>query len=458
MASMLLEKRIPSRRVPGAGATALALAAVLGLAGGCGQSRERPQRIVLITLDTLRYDSLMGSAPHTSMPATLRFAEQGLRFERFFAASATTQPSHASMFTGLHPWQHRVVRNGCVLADEHHTLAEVLREAGYRTAGVVASFPLHSRFGFAQGFERFDDAFSIELDTGKKGWMGHELEGEFYSLADDVTERALRVLDELEGPRQFLWVHYYDPHTPYGDSTEKPLDLVEVRTAIKRDPAVSPVVLRRARQLYDEDVAHMDRALERLFTSLEATSGEVDTHVVLVSDHGESFGEANSLGHGNRLTPEQVHVPLAIVSPRVDARSRTDVGGMVDLYTTILSLAGLAAEKGVHGRDLLRSTEGSAYGMRRLPARGSVREVQADGRTVVHEGPRFFLVRGEHMLSGDSEGLYEADEEPAHLEPTLGEAFRTLFQTFEAELEGADVRALEDEETQAALKALGYVE
>jgi len=455
---MLREKHIRPRRTPGVVAAVPVLAAVLGLASGCGQGREHPRRIVLITLDTLRYDSLAGSGPHANMPATLGFAQRGLFFERFYSSSATTQPSHASLFTGLHPWQHHVVRNGCVLADEHRTLAEVLHEAGYRTGGVVASFALHSRFGFAQGFERFDDDFSIELDTGKTGWMGHEFEGEFYSLADDVTGRALRMLDGLDGPRQFLWVHYYDPHTPYGDSTEEPIDLADVRAAVKRDPTMGPMALRQARLLYDADVAHMDRALERLLARLEAEAGEIETHVVIVSDHGESFGEANSLGHGNRLTPEQVHVPLVIVSPRVDARSRTDVGGMVDLYATILSLAGRTVEDGVPGRDLLGSTEGSACGMRRLPGRGSVREVQADGTTVVHEGPRFFLVRGDLLLSGNSEELYEGDEGPAELEPAHAAAVRALFHTFASGLEGGDVRALEDEGTVEALKALGYAE
>ena len=114
---------------------------------------------MLITLDTLRADGL---APRL-MPRTAAFADRGLRFERAYAATATTQPTHATLFTGLHPWEHGLTRNGRVLAAGFDTLAERLRAAGFETAAVVASFPLERRFGFAQGFDSYEQEFRHPL-------------------------------------------------------------------------------------------------------------------------------------------------------------------------------------------------------------------------------------------------------------------------------------------------------
>jgi arylsulfatase A-like enzyme len=154
------------------------LVLLLGLSG-CIDSREdgpgSPIRIVLVTLDTLRLDGFTGSGVREGpMPRTLEFAAQGQRFEQAYAASPNTQPTHASMLTGLHPWEHGVTRNGRVLDDGFETIAELLQTHGYSTAAVVSSFPLHARFGFDQGFDSYQDDFMLE--AGNDTWEGVDLE------------------------------------------------------------------------------------------------------------------------------------------------------------------------------------------------------------------------------------------------------------------------------------------
>jgi hypothetical protein len=81
----------------------------------------------------------------------------------------------------------------------------------------VASVPVSVRFGFGQGFQRFAEPFTQSF--GQDAWEGTAIPGgRFYALADTVTDEALRQLDAAQGRRQFLWVHYFDPHSPYGDS------------------------------------------------------------------------------------------------------------------------------------------------------------------------------------------------------------------------------------------------
>ncbi|HSL81253.1 MAG TPA: sulfatase-like hydrolase/transferase, partial [Thermoanaerobaculia bacterium] len=217
-----------------------------------------PVRVVVVTLDTLRYDALdpdrapdgaAADGGESSMPLLLARAREGALFERFYAATSVTQPSHASMFTALHPWEHGVVSNGQVLDERFDTVAEVLRGEGFATAAVVASFPVAARFGFAQGFDSFDDRFT-EGRLPRRRWEGHAVTGAFYSLADTVTERALMHLGspgrdpETGRPRdQFLWVHYFDPHDPYGDTGGGPSHpLRAARRAIEAGRDVAPVL------------------------------------------------------------------------------------------------------------------------------------------------------------------------------------------------------------------------
>ena len=145
----------------------LALCACGSVASGCAPDAPQLVRVVLITLDTLRFDHWMPAEGGASlMPRTWNHAREGVRFTRFYVASSVTQPTHATIFTGLHPWEHGVTRNGLVLSQEVPSLVEVLRSHGFSTEAVVASFPLAARFGFARGFDRYHDDFKLEFRIG----------------------------------------------------------------------------------------------------------------------------------------------------------------------------------------------------------------------------------------------------------------------------------------------------
>jgi arylsulfatase A-like enzyme len=338
-------------------------AAVCGCEGDLG---PRPTRIVLVTLDTLRLDSFSGSTTRESaMPKTLAFARKGRIFANYFSATPTTQPSHASLLTGLHPWEHGVTKNGLVLYPEHSTVAEVLGARGYSTAAVVASFPLKRQFGFDQGFESYDDAFTLDI-VGRQ-WEGRPLGNErFYSLSKRVTDQAIERLDLADGPLQFFWFHYFDSHDPYGDTAGPVVQLTDLLELVaKRSPEL-PELLASAREGYDRDNAFLDKELDRLFRRLAADSELFETHIVLASDHGEAFGEAQVFGHGRFLTPELIHVPMFIVSPRIDPGVDRASAGSVDVAATLVGLADVGEPFGV-GRDLIDS---AAWGGNETPRGG----------------------------------------------------------------------------------------
>ncbi|MCB9897018.1 MAG: sulfatase [Planctomycetes bacterium] len=419
-----------------------------------GDTDARALRVVLVTLDTLRADAFL-PGEHASMPRLAATAARGAVFTESYAATSSTQPSHASMFTGLNPWQHGLTRNGQVLPDAALTLAERLHDAGFETAAIVASFPLERRFGFTQGFDRYVDEFTVA--EGRKGeWNDEQVQGGlFYSLADTITAEALDELGREHGARRFVWVHYYDPHPPYGDTQGQGVEQAELLGLAKRRPQDVPAALVEARALYDADVRSLDRSLATLLDAL-LDDPSCETHVLLAADHGESFGDDGAFGHGKRVTRPQIHVPTVLLSPRVQPGTRDDTIGSVDVFATLLDLAGLPADPSVAGRSLLLPPDPTrgAWGMRRtFPEPGN--DVLVSGEVEELSGNRFYHARNGKLFEGDSARVIsrEWDAPPAALLDSL----RTTFGVFERELDGASPDELLDPETRAALEALGYV-
>ena len=272
--------------------TCLGVALVLASATACSPSGdERPRRVVLITLDTLRGDVF--HRQDTLMPKTRQWASRGRVLGRHYTATSTTQPTHASLLTGLDPWVHGVSRNGIVLRDDLDTLPERVAAAGWFTGAIVASFPLERRFGFAQGFEVYDDEFEVPLT---ERWEGEEIgQVPFFTEAESITNRALALLTQAGERDQFLWFHYFDPHAPWGSSKgdasegllprriEKELDQsreraerarAESEEAYRREIAANEAraadLIRASQAAYAADVRYLDRELARLFERLDA--------------------------------------------------------------------------------------------------------------------------------------------------------------------------------------------
>lgn len=307
--------------------------------------------MVVVTLDTVRADhcSVYGYARPTT-PGLEALAHEGTTFEAAYAPMATTSPSHATMFTGLHPRTHGVVKNGLVLAATVPTLAEVMRGAGYETAAFVSSYVLNTRFGLARGFERYDDDFTGANASFKSPvWEGMTVEGTFDRRADEVTSKVATWLDaraatQQEGaappPRKplFLWVHYFDPHDPY-----EPPEPYRTRFAPDRPDADA---LARDVAAYDGEIAFTDAELTRLVAALDRILGARNTLLIVVGDHGEGLMDHGHMHHGLMLFEEAVRVPwIARFGGHVRAGARvTAPVGLVDLAPTLLALAGVAPQ------------------------------------------------------------------------------------------------------------------
>ncbi len=284
-----------------------------------------PERILLVTIDTLRADHVGCYGDERAATRTLdSLAVAGARFEAAVSPAPLTLPSHASLMTALDPPGHGVRHNGVFrLPAAIPTLAEHLREAGHATAAVVGSQVLDRRYGLDRGFDFYDDQLRDRL-AGGAGWPERR--------ADRVVDAALALLDRL-GPRFFLWVHLYDPHMAY-------------------DPPAGFASAFASRP-YDGEIAFADAQLGRLLRGLRERFGEAGLLVVVTSDHGESFGEHGEQTHSYLVYETTQRIPLLFAGPGIPAgRTIAAPVGLVDVAPTVLALARAKPLPETAGRDL----------------------------------------------------------------------------------------------------------
>jgi arylsulfatase A-like enzyme/Tfp pilus assembly protein PilF len=296
----------------------LALGAAFLLAAPPSQAPPRPS-ILLITVDTLRPDSLGWVAGSNETPAIDALAREGFALPAVVSPVPLTLPAHTSLLTGRVPHRHGVRDNGQVLAASPPTLAEHLRRHGYATAAFVSGYPLRALFGLDRGFDRYDDT----LPVGAEGWLERP--------APDTTAAALAWLRGAPRPF-FLWVHYYDPHDPY----------TPPRAFWRPGP----------RGAYDGEVSYVDHAIGLLRAGLPAADRE-RLLTVFTADHGESLGEHGEQGHGFFVYDTTVVVPAVFHFPGRVAPARSDFPArLVDLMPTLVDLAGAPPVAGTDGVSL----------------------------------------------------------------------------------------------------------
>jgi arylsulfatase A-like enzyme len=459
----------------------------------CGKAHV--PNVIVLSVDTLRADHLgcYGYARPTS-PNLDALLARGALFEHATSAAPWTLPSYGSLFTGRFPSEHRAgvrpalqelwataasgeaaalatVPNAAStlpLAPDVVTLAECLRDQGYRTAGLVNNPFLHPARGIDQGFRRY-------------AW--------YLYRADEGVDLALDWLDAQHGAPFFLFLHLMDPHMPYAPPPPfderfggRKLETIEhypiaLQDVLGReDPRAWREVLT---DMYDGEIAYADDQIGRFVRELQARGLLENTILVVHADHGEELWDHGGFEHGHALHEELLHVPLAIVYPprvpagvRVPGRVRT-----IDVFPTLLDLLGLrpavaGLDHGFTGRlsdlnatsllpwidgprradDLPALAEAMLYG----PPTGRFWEQKA-----LYEGHLKLVAGG----TAPQDELYDLGADPGETHDALGERApeaNTLRHRLFAAVEALTGRSLESrwtelpEDVKGALGPLGY--
>ncbi len=275
--------------------------------------------IILITVDTLRADRL-GCYGSKTVPTPVidALARDGVLFEQAIAQVPLTWPSHAAILTGTYPFSNGVQDfTGQPLSTKIRTLAESLKRNGYATGAVVSSFVLDRSWGLARGFDFYYDTFPGQAFVQKDIALVDR-------RAKESVSQALRWLQRPRRQPFFLWLHLFDPHSPY-------------------DPP-EPFQTRYRQRPYDGEVAYVDSQLGRLFAWLKKSGLYDGALIVFLSDHGEALGEHGESEHGFFVYDSTVRVPLIIKPPSEVRTAQRRIPGPVEAISvapTVLQLAGL---------------------------------------------------------------------------------------------------------------------
>ena len=282
------------------------------------RSNSRPN-VILITIDTLRADHVGCYGAQTVKTPTLdALAHDGVVFERAISQVPLTWPSHAVILTGTYPFQNGVQDfTGQPLAQQFRTVSQAFQQAGYATGAVVSAFVLDRSWGLARGFD-FTMMRSRRKPSRKKmpAWWT-VAPGESVAHAIDWLKKT---------PRRpfFLWLHLYDPHSPY-------------------DPP-EPYRSEYRSHLYDGEIAYADHELGSLMAWLKQNHLYDSSLIVALSDHGESLGEHGEDEHGFFVYNATVHVPLIVKPPAGSGIAAGQHGEPVEttaVAPTLLQLAGV---------------------------------------------------------------------------------------------------------------------
>jgi arylsulfatase A-like enzyme len=461
---------LPRSRVASAVLGLTVLLALLAAFEGPLDRRRAAGRpsVILVSIDTLRGDRLVGPDGAARMPRLHALAAEGASFTQAMATAPWTLPSHVSLLTSLLPFDHGVRTMHSVIPPEQAMLTERFRDAGYRTAAFTGGVYVGAAFGYGQGFDHFEE-HEEEKEGGPQG----------------IFDGALRWAREARGSPFFLFVHTYHPHLPYrsaggprpGGRVSSLFTVADAEEVYAGRLALTAHERTTVTGLYDADVAATDAAVGGFLERLRAEGILDDAVLVVLSDHGEDLWDrpgSRSPGHGHALYQEVVHVPLVFRAPgRIlpGVRLQAPVS-LLDVAPTLLDLCGLPADRGYRGRSLAgalrRGAEPEAagpqvaecveYGPERLTVRdGPLKVILADPAVLHH---------GIHLPALPLE-VYDLDLDPSESDPVSGRhsdrlsrALTTLEQR-KGRREGKTVGAERGEplpdEVREQLRSLGYV-
>jgi arylsulfatase A-like enzyme len=334
-----------------------------------GCSKEVPSQdfhtnirnVIIVGIDTLRAENLgfMGYSRPTS-PFVDELSKRCIIFDCAYTPKARTLPAFTSLFSGKHVINHRVIDNGIVLPEELHLLIEDFREAGFSTIGFPAAPNMSLKYGINKGFDYYADIPDNQLPAPtilnmvKRFLEGNPKGGEASYLGETKP--------------LFLFIHFFDPHTPY---TPKPSILSQFADPSYNGPFDGQLIptirdynnyelelneedLKHALDRYDAEIRTLDDYLRELFDLFDKMGLMDNSIIVFTADHGENLGEHHHICHGHPYE-QALKIPLMFHFPN-DFRAGLRINALVeltDVLPTVMDIINLQATTEIDGMSLL---------------------------------------------------------------------------------------------------------
>jgi arylsulfatase A-like enzyme len=404
--------------------------------------------VIVIALDGVRADALGCYGSSASTPAFDALAAESVRFEWAFAQAPHSQPSLATLFSGLYPTTNGLRSPGDYMADEATTLAEILKEAGYSTAAFVEGRPGTSDYGLAQGF----DSYQTVADPGVQAleWMKTHASEDFFLVLAGWSNLALEQVNTLlEGAGQPEGMDQRVVEVLASRSTDQPVDF-------------SDEDLRWARAWYAARIQVIDRLLDGFLADIRSLGLADRATLVVLGSNGFALQEHGDLFSESLYTPVS-RVPVLIrLAAGTDVRSVSKVVEVVDLMPTILDLNGLPIPAGVQGSSVMSILEGAG----RPPYVAFAESPQSEGQRMVALGG-MGMVSG---VAGEGAEIFDLAMDPTqftNLADSQKDKLEVMIRHLQAWEKMVSVSSLDpnlrteedlDEETLKQLKSLGYIQ
>lgn len=341
--------------------------------------------IVLVTVDSLRADHVgWHGYDRDTTPNLDERAASAETFQSAFSHACSTRPSFPSIMTSSYALEHGGFER---LSPKRTTIAELLKEAGYDTAGFHSNLYLSADFDYDRGFNRFFDSKSdpgtlaklrqeikthLDSDGRLYGFLqqafnatekraGIEL-GSAYVDAEEITDLALSWASSTSSTPRFLWVHYMDVHHPYVPPSEhqrrfrdEPVDdrdAVQLRRKMLESPEeISNTEFDTLIDLYDSEISYVDAQVERLIETLQ-TEWDNDLVIAFTADHGEEFLDHDGFSHSATFHDEVIHVPLFVGTGEEETGKNDNLVGLMDLAPALADKANVDRPETYRGHPL----------------------------------------------------------------------------------------------------------
>ena len=338
--------------------------------------------IILLVLDCVRFDGLRIFGNRRNVTPNLdKLAQKSRRYTQARSAAIWTLPSHASMFTGLHPRQHGVNVDARWLDDSLPTMAQQLGQAGYQTAAFSTNAWVGPHFGLDRGFEDFYALWRLIPSMGKAPfpWWEKALRKRLLERRDKGAHKLNRYVrswwQKRRDPQRpfFLFGLYLDAHLPYQPPrgyAERLLSRQALRQAraanqdawayMAGEVSMTPEDFAGLRALYDAEIAYIDEQIGDLLAFLGSVGALENTLIAVTSDHGENIGDHGLMDHQYCVCDTLAHVPLLLYyPPALAAGDDATPVQHTDLLPTFLQLAESEPDLPLSGRSLLDDPPGA---------------------------------------------------------------------------------------------------
>lgn len=421
--------------------------------------KYRDHNVILVSFDALQAAHVGCLGYERDVTPTLdALAAESFAFSRTYSAASWTVPSTMTWFTGVYPSEHKLTNKFAVyseteqrqarlqdLAPKLVTLAEVLKQNGYATAGFTGNAGVSGSFGYSQGF----DVYSHEKQR-------------FGSFDRSVPE-AIAWLKANKDRKFFLFLHGYDVHgqcMPAGgfdrrfvepgydgrySGSSQEQELLREEGLDHGQLTLREEDVRFWRAIYDEKIQRADEKFSRFLAELEQLGLTENTLLIVTSDHGTEFYEHRRFDHGFTLYNEQIHVPLFIRLPgQSSGKVIADRVSSIDLMPTILDLLAIELPNQVRtqmrGTSLVSAMQGEPAA-RDIISETDYREYTFQRSIISPDGWKLI-----YSLDSRTRELFDLNRDPGELRDLAGDEIaradeleERLFAHFEAI--GHDLRA-----------------